>query len=64
MYTAERGMKGAEKALDADARSIASSGPSVGAMVDVAIQPEIYAANARVVKAAGSMAESTFNMLA
>jgi hypothetical protein len=58
------GMKRAEKALDSAAASIAATGPSIEAMVDVVIQPEIFAANARVVTSAKDLSENTFNMLA
>jgi hypothetical protein len=64
MSSAARGMNRAEKAFDADADSIASGGPTVENMVDLTIQPEVFAANAQVVSSASQLAGSTFNMLA
>jgi hypothetical protein len=64
MYTAQRGMDQASKALDTDAKSIASAGPSVDKMVDIVIQPEIYAINARVVNSTQEMERGAMDMLA
>jgi hypothetical protein len=64
IYAANSGMTRSEKALEADADDVANSGGSVESLVDAAIQPEVFAASARVVKSADAAAQSTFNILA
>lgn len=64
IYLANSGLTRSEKALDADAEDVALSGGSVESLVDLAIQPEVFAASARVVKSADELARSTFDVLA
>jgi hypothetical protein len=64
IYAASSGMTRSEKALDADADDVAATGGDVASLVDAAIQPEVFAASARVVKSADETAQSTFSILA
>jgi len=64
IYAANSGMTRSEKALDQDADKIASSGGTVESLVDAAIQPEVFAASARVVKSTNGMTDSSFDVLA
>jgi hypothetical protein len=64
IYQANSGLSRSEKALDADADDVANSGGSVESIVDAAVQPEVFAASARVVKSADETAQSTFSILA
>src|SRR3954449_12630368 len=60
IYLANSGLTRSEKALDAETEETANGGGSVESIVDEAIQPEVFAATARVVKSADETAQSTF----
>jgi flagellar basal body rod protein FlgC len=58
------GMQTAEGRVDADARSIATSGPDVESMVDLDVQTHAYGALARVIRASDEMTRSAIDLLA
>jgi flagellar basal body rod protein FlgC len=59
-----RGMQAASGRVAADAQSIATRGPDVGAMVDLEVQTDTYGALARVVHASDELTRSALDLLA
>jgi flagellar basal body rod protein FlgC len=58
------GMQAAEGRVDADARSIATAGPDVAAMVDLVVQSHAYDALAGVIRATDEMTRSAVDLFA
>ena len=60
LASAVSGMQRADAAIAADADAIAARGPDVETLVDLVVQPRVYAANAAAV---GAVRDTTCSLL-